>query len=141
MGKNKIEGVPVLNGEYPIDETTLTNRDFHTIKKVSGLRAAELEEAFAAGDVDLVVALAVCALYRAGKREPEIVDMLFDAEAGKISWVGEDETRPPAPTAVAAGNGSAEPSGTSGEASSLTGGRPVSSRSPTGTEPSEVSAE
>ena len=82
MPKIVVEGVPPYDGEYEID-LAFTNREFHTIKQISGLRAGELEEAVQKGDLDLVVALAVNALRRAGHTVN--IDALWDAEAGKIT--------------------------------------------------------
>lgn len=143
MLKITIEGVPALNGSYPLDEERFTNRDFHTIKKISGLRPKEVSEGLEAGDTDIYVALAVCALYRAGHRDAGVVDALWDAEFGKI--LIEDETPeadagPPGLTPPAergSGNGK---SNSSGQSSSGTGDLLASLPSPTGQDLSERSA-
>jgi hypothetical protein len=86
----RIEGVhATVDGEYPITITEFTNRDFHDIKRIAGVRAQELGEAFEKGDTDLVVAFAVIALRHAGKRVDE--DSLWDAPAGKIQLIAGDE--------------------------------------------------
>lgn len=104
MTKLKIEGVhPLLDGEYELDESYFTNRELHAVKKLTGITAGRLEEAFADLDNDVVVALAMVALMRSGKvssRTPwdsEEVDALWDAKTGKISldFSGSDEEVPP----------------------------------------------
>lgn len=81
-----------LDGDYDLDLGYLTNRDFHTIKRVAGVRVGELDDALAAGDLDVVLALAVIALKRHGKTFRD--DDLWDAEAGTISFVPEPEEAP-----------------------------------------------
>lgn len=94
-----IKGVPPYDGEYPIDFETLTMGELHTIKRVSGVRAGEFNEALAAGDSDLVVAFALVAMERSGKDVDERV--LWSAEAGSIEVEiadrsEEDDAGPPA---------------------------------------------
>lgn len=91
-----IEGVPPYNGDWELDVTSLNGEELHTIKMISGVRANELEEAFEAGDYDLVIAFAVISLKRAGQR-PD-VDLLRAAQVGKIILNAgeEDDARPPA---------------------------------------------
>lgn len=143
MLKITITGVPRLDGTYELDEERLTNRDFHTIKKISGLRAGELDEGLHAGDNDVLVALGVCALYRAGNQDPGVVDALWDAEFGKITIEDaepEADADPPAltpPAKSGSGNGN---SSSSGESSKATGDRLASLPSPTGAGHSEPSA-
>lgn len=135
MDKIVIDGIFGYDGEYDIDFGTLTMREHHTIKRLSGLRALEISEAWLAGDLDLVLALAVIALERAGRRVNETV--LWDAETGKIRLVftedpqagpdGDeegDEERPP--------EGEAPPAASSGDASRPTLVRSESDRSRTG---------
>lgn len=86
--KVTIEGVPGFDGEYPFDISYFTNGELHTIKKISGVRAGEIEEAFEAGDNDLFVALATIAAERNGKKIP--VGLLWDADAGKIKIEDEE---------------------------------------------------
>jgi hypothetical protein len=59
---------------------TLTNGELHTIKRISGVRAGEIEEAIMAGDNDVLLALALIVLGRNGKRLPE--HLMWDAPAG-----------------------------------------------------------
>lgn len=77
-----VDGIPPYDGEYEVSQD-LTNRELHLIKKVSGVRAGELEEAFAAGDNDLVVAITVITLQRNGFPDAS-VEAIWDADAGRI---------------------------------------------------------
>lgn len=94
----KIEGVPPYDGEYDL-AMDFTNREFHTIKQISGIRAGELEEAMQKRDTDLIVALAVNALRRAGRNVS--IEALWDAPTGKIvldltDLAGSEAATPPA---------------------------------------------
>ncbi len=79
-----IKGVPPYDGDYPIELERITNRELSTIKRLSGVRGAELSDAFAAGDNDLFVALTIIALQRSGKIVVE--DAIWDAESGSITF-------------------------------------------------------
>lgn len=78
-----------LDGEYEFDlagmftighPDCLTNREGHTIKQMTGLRAGEFQDALSVGDSDTFVALATVVLNRAGKRfDP---DLLWDSPIG-----------------------------------------------------------
>lgn len=134
--KIRLEGVFPYDGEYEMDLSYFTMRELHTIKKVAGVRAGELGEALEAGDSDVVVAIALIALQRAGKQVSE--DIIWDAPAGKVTLVaGEeeeaDEDDPPTPQAV-------EPNGSSGVSSRPGSASPVSDQSPTGQQRSDTSA-
>ncbi len=97
------------DGEWEIDVSYFTNRELHLIKRLTGVRAAELEAAFAAGDNDLVVAMAAIALQRNGK--PLHEDVLWDARAGTITFVGGDDADPPAeapPSETGSADGASE---------------------------------
>lgn len=126
MAKIVISGVSrVVDGEYEFEDRAFTNREWRTIKEISGVRAGELVEALAAGDNDLVVAFAKIALERHGKGHLS-VDLLWDAPPdAKIQWVAdkteEADARPPdsqTPTGTESepGNGGnvTGPSGSSG---------------------------
>lgn len=89
-----IEGIAGYNGDYPLDMTYFTNRELHLIKEVSGVRAGELEEAFAAGDNDLMVAIAAIMIWRKTGTKPNL-DALWDAEAGKFTFNMEDSEDEP----------------------------------------------
>lgn len=92
MDKIVISGVPPWDGEYEFDGN-LKNRELHRIKKITGIRAGELVEALAAGDTDVLVALAVIVLERDGKSVD--ADDFWNAEVGSITYVGEEETDGP----------------------------------------------
>lgn len=119
MPQIKIEGVPPYDGEYELD-MNFTNRDLHTIKQVAGVRAGDLNDALEHKDLDLVVALAVNALRRAGK--PVDMDVLWDSEAGKIMLVADevDAVPPPQPKSEPGGSVS-EPTVSSGRSGNGTG--------------------
>ncbi len=89
MDKIRVSGIRVYDGEYEFDPTYFTNKELHTIKRMAGVRAGEIGEAFAAGDTDLIVAFAAVALERAGKNVHE--DTLWNARVGCIEFVA-DET-------------------------------------------------
>jgi acyl transferase domain-containing protein len=85
VDKLTIDGIAAnLDGVYEFDFEelldTLTNREIHQIKLISGVRLGELNDALNAGDNDLIIAFAVIILRRRGKRIDE--DMLWDAPAG-----------------------------------------------------------
>ena len=75
---------------YPMPQS-FTYREMGTIKRITGLRAGELEDALNAGDVDVIVALAVIAGTRAGDTvSPEDFE---DLEFGAIA-IADDDERP-----------------------------------------------
>lgn len=100
-----ITGIPPYDGEYPLDfGAGLTNRELHTIKQISGVRAGELNEALNAGDYDLIVALAAILITRAG-HQPSM-DALWDAPMEAIQFKEgepEAEDRPPAKATTGGG--------------------------------------
>lgn len=127
MLKIKITGLlPAVDGDYQLDESYFTNRELHLIKRETGVRAGELEEAFEAKDNDLLVVLAEVALARNGKTVP--LDVLWDAKGGQITIEAvqqEADTDPPgearksepaSPTSDDGSNGSSgKPSSTGGD--------------------------
>lgn len=129
MPKLVVNGVPPYDGEYEIAPITLgAARD---IKRISGVRAGELNEALEAGDTDVLVAMAVITLQQNGF--PQVTaDELFETEAGKIlieeSEADRSEDRPPElatsggqqseSAAVAGPNDPSEPSGKTGTGTS-----------------------
>jgi len=135
MAHFHIKGLhPQYDGDHPIQLDDLTNRELHTIKKISGVRAAELQDSFVAGDNDLIVAFAIIALQRAGLVVSE--DVIWDAPVGAIEFVADVEeedsplVQPSAPE---------KPDETnvrplhSGRSSNGDGESPVNDPSPTGT--------
>jgi hypothetical protein len=94
MDTIRIEGVPQYDGEYPIDVSTLTMRELHQMKQLTGLRLFEFDSALAVGDLDVIVGLAVVSLQRAGKTVD--ADLIWDAELGAVSLIVGDDDGPPA---------------------------------------------
>lgn len=85
MAKVVIAGGLTVDGEYELDASYFTNRELHLIKKEASVRAGEVSDALEAGDNDLFVVLAYIALQRAGRGDMPI-DVLWDMEAGKITF-------------------------------------------------------
>jgi hypothetical protein len=84
-----VRGIPAINGEYPcnvvgmmLENTphTMTNREGHRVKVMTGVRTGELWDAMQSGDNDVLVALAAVILTRAGKRFSE--EVLWDSPMG-----------------------------------------------------------
>lgn len=97
----------VIGGaDYPVPDE-FTYRELGIIKRIAGVRAGELMAALIAGDTDIVVALAIIVMRRAGKRVDE--DALLDGELGSIELHSDDEgDENDPPDAVADGDGSDE---------------------------------
>lgn len=98
----RISGIAGYDGEYPLDleERFLTNHELHELKKETGVRGGELQEAMEAGDNDVLVMLAVFAVRRGGKTIHP--DVFWNAEAGSIDFdpgkddeEGEESLPPP----------------------------------------------
>jgi hypothetical protein len=135
--KLTVTGLGKLDGEYPFDYVgmqtmghpeQLTNREGRTIKRMSGVRAGELNDALEAGDTDVLVALAKVIMERAGRYVDE--DALWDspmASALRFEWTADDEEdegdaegppaesspRPPEPDSNESLSSTSEASGTS----------------------------
>ena len=141
MDKVVIQDVPPYDGEYDIDIGTLTNRELHTIKKVTGLRGGELAEGLVTLDTDVFLGIAYVALQRHGQ-EP-LAEVLYEATIGKIRLeLGYDEVPPSTPQGKQNGKDdlpSAE-SASSGDDSKDDSESPENSPSPTGPHPSETTA-
>ncbi len=80
-----ITGIPPYDGEYPIDDSGFTQKEYHFIKTVSGVRAGELQEAIQAGDVAVGVALTAITLERNGK--VPMLSLLWEAKEECITVV------------------------------------------------------
>lgn len=107
-----IEGIPPYSGDYPID-FDFSNRELHTIKQISGVRAGEIVEAGLKGDNDLVIALTMIALRRTGQVVNE--DLIWDAKAGKITFVADEaDAVPPPQQSSDDSEKPSEPTGSSG---------------------------
>lgn len=146
-----IRGVAQIDGTYEFDlaemltaghPASLTSREGHRIKTMSGVRIGELEEALEAGDNDVMVALAAIVLTRHGKRFDE--SLLWDAPMGAAEFAfpdreekgdGDEEVPPvdgrQTPSPETSGGGSSRP---------VSVIHPESDPSPTGTPVSDMSA-
>lgn len=76
MSVVRIQGVPPYDGEYEFDvERSFTTRELRWIKQIAGYLPIGLEDGLAGGDADLIIALVVIAMYRAGKLDrSEVID-------------------------------------------------------------------
>jgi hypothetical protein len=143
MDKIVITGIGrAYDGEYDFDPSYFTNKELHTIKRMTGVRAGEIQAAFGAGDNDMIVAFAAIALERAGKSVYE--ETLWNAKVGCIELVSGtpqqeegDDADPPTPALEEKLTGE-KPS--SGLASSDDSARQENGQSRTGIQPSELSA-
>ena len=92
--------IPPYSGSYELDLSSFTQREAHTIKRISGIRLGELPDAIAAGDNDVVVAITVITLTRAGHQVDE--NVIWDAQIGTVTVTADGEAeleaddRPPA---------------------------------------------
>jgi hypothetical protein len=83
-----IEGVKPWDGHYPLDireaESTFTTREWGWIKRLAGYLPANVWDGFEGADAELIAALAVIALHRAGKIEarqvPDTFERFLDVE-------------------------------------------------------------
>jgi len=138
--KLKIEGMPPLDGDYELDieiDTNYTNRELRIIKEETGIRAGEIRAALLAGDNDVLVAITLIMLRRAGKGEPaDLRDIVWEAKPDAVTWdlsdVQEDESIPPVsePEANSEDVTSLDPSGSD---SDDTSDPPANGRNATGT--------
>src|SRR5579883_597940 len=107
MAQITLKGVDPYDGVYSLkisEDEPFTTGELNIIKQVSGVRGMEIEDAFAAGDTDLIVALAVVALYRAGKVSRKqalfVAEKLWAAPGGGLLFdADEDEKDAPSPPA------------------------------------------
>lgn len=139
MSRDKliVKGLGAIDGEYEFDlyellgigtSTSLTNRELHRIKEMTGVRAGELIESLAAGDNDVVVGLAAVILTR--NRRAFTDDLLWDApaESSLAFQLADREADPQTPTEEA------ETSSASGGVSSTPpSAKQENGQSPTGT--------
>lgn len=90
MDKFVVTGIPAFNGDYPVDISSFTMRELQIIKRMSGVRAGELEEAFKAGDTDLLLAIAVIAVRRNGKQWEAFEKLAWESDVASITFEGEE---------------------------------------------------
>jgi hypothetical protein len=110
--KLKLEGVPPYDGEYQFDMSRMTNRELHTIKRLSGVTAANIGQALEDGDNDVIVALMIIGVQRSGKFARVDENSVWEADVGRILAMDDDEVDavpPPSETST--------PSTRSGESS------------------------
>lgn len=143
MDKIIIDGIAGYNGEYEFDAGYFTNEELHTIKRVAGVRAGELQDALAAMDSDLVVAFAAVALKRNGKAVHE--QLLWAANFGAIrlefdAEVPEEDAELPPPQGPGDSESEDENRPSSGPTSNGDSDPPENGQSRTGLHPSELSA-
>lgn len=98
--KLTITGHGVYDGDYPFDfDKPFTMRELHILKRISGARAGELSEAFAAGDSDVLLAVAVIAVRRTRPDWEAFEAIAWEAEAGLLELVfPEDDADDPPST-------------------------------------------
>lgn len=153
LDKVIVKGLGKLDGEYECDivgmlvqdnPETMTNREGHRVKLMSGVRAGEYEEALERGDNDFFLALGAIVLARRGKRFDE--DVLWDAPMGsgvtlQIADRESDDDPPSAPESGAGSSSPTEPSTTpGGSGGETTSENPDSPPSDIGTPPSDTSS-
>ena len=139
-----------INGEYPCDligmltighPDSLTNRELHRIKVMTGLVASRLFDAINEGDMDAELGIAAVVLDRNGREFQE--DWLWDAPMGSAmkfeTKADKEEELPPANDApVNTPTGASEKSG--GVSSEPKSETPPKDPSGTGSRPSVTSA-
>lgn len=132
-----------LDGEYPCDVVALivdedspeylTFEEHHTVKRISGARGLEIQDAVTKGDFDVIFALALIVLNRNGKQPNEQLlrkarprNLYFDVQERE-----EDEQIPPT-SEPAASETTERAARNGGESSPTTSDSPESDPSPTG---------
>ncbi len=137
----KIAGIPAFDGEYDLDiaDQPLNALEWRWVKKVSGYLPFTIDDGLAGGDPDVVIALAVVAMHRAGKinrdqvlaTADQLADLPFDD--AHLQLIAGEPVDPPmgqgSDETPANANGS---SGSSGDGSSTTSATPALSPSATG---------
>jgi hypothetical protein len=137
--KIKIEiGNRRIDGEYEC-EPPWTNWEIHAMKRLTDLTAVEMGEALEKGDTDVILALGLVGLMRAGiitGKQPwdsEPMNVLWQAEMGKLTFVGDELEDDADPLPVSESDAEAsEKNGSSGSASSPSSESPELVPSPTG---------
>jgi hypothetical protein len=89
--KIKITGAPPYDGEYDVDFARLTNGQIRTIKRLSGYTPAEYVQAGTRGDNDFLVAVTVAALERDPRHGIINEAAFWDAEAGGIEIIPDED--------------------------------------------------
>lgn len=90
-----IEADPPIGGVYELEPKGpifFTNGELHLIKVETGIRPAQIDEAFAQLDTDVNVGFALVALQRAGLDHPQVRKMLWNLSGGiKVDAETEDD--------------------------------------------------
>lgn len=147
-----VKNTPGLDGTYDADFNfdTLTNDEARVIKRMSGVRLGEIQEALRAQDNDVLVAFARIWLVRAGKDPAMVEQLLWAAPIGALDLdleeaTAEADARPPdSPTASGNESSPGEPSsenvpGEPSSSDSSNGSAHLESvPSPTGSPPSDT---
>ncbi len=146
----KVQGIPAFDGEYDLDigDQPLNALEWRWVKKISGYLPFTIDDGLSGGDPDVVIALAVVAMQRAGKitrdqvlmTADQLADLPFD-DAHILLLAGDVEDPPPVspPTSgqQESENGS---SGSSGGDSTMTSENPEPNQPVTGLPVSATSA-
>lgn len=134
MNRIQINADATFDGEYEIDfeERMPTGTELHLFKQIAGVLPADLEDAIARGDYDVVVSMAIIALRRANKitkaQIADAVEVLLEAPVGCMTTVpGEGDAGPP----VMSGDNEGSPV-SSGPTSNTSSGRRDSIPQPIG---------
>lgn len=136
MDKIVIEGLGAhYDGEHKFDITYFTMGELHTVKRIAGVRPAELVEAIGEADAGVVVALATVALQRNGVHVVE--RQLWDAHAGSIRLELDNDDEPAEEVDARPPDVSPTSSGTDSSTSSAP---EANDPSPTGTPASDTGA-
>lgn len=153
MDKLKIDKLhPTIDGEYEFSLSgllsiggpdSLTNRELHVIKTLSGVRLFDLDEAILHGDNDVLVAITKIVLARHGRQVLD--DVLWDAPLGRIEMdleeAEDDAGPPPMPTSEPESHASNGFSSIDSASDSMTLlESPANDQAPTGNRDSERSA-
>ncbi len=140
-----------INGEHPCDligmltvghPESLTNRELHRIKTLTGLVASRLFDAINEGDMDAELGVAAVVLDRNGKVFQD--DWLWDAPMGSgmrfevDASEEEEDVPPPSDVPVNTPTGASETNG--GVSSRPESESPAKDQSGTGSQPSDTSA-
>lgn len=91
-----IKGMKPYDGEYPLDDSEFTTREWSWIKRISGYLPMTAEDGFRGGDPELFVALAVIAMVRAERIDKSaamtVADKLADAPFGSsLTFVADED--------------------------------------------------
>lgn len=97
----RIVGVEGFHGDFPFDQGALTWGDLRLIQRESGVRAGELDDELARGNVELLIVIASLALKKANhphwRRFSEALDDYpLDADP-PITYIGVEEATPSDP--------------------------------------------